>query len=371
MMLHPAIAENITLAIICAHNTTPAARERARTPMPLFRKRLPPLSALVAFEAAARLQSFTRAGPELNVTQAAISRQIAALEKYVGLRMFRRSRRGMMLTDDGRRLYGATSFAFQHLADTVEDLMHGPRPAAISIYASLAFSYFWLIPRLPRFRASFPGTSIQVVSSDEEFDIHKDHCDVAVLFGGGSWPGMEAKLLYQECIGAVAGPAYLRRHGELRTVDDITTGTLLHLEDERRRWVDWGQWLRTMGARSTKSGDCLYFNNYPALLQAAANGQGLALGWHGLIGEMLENGTLVEVLPNRLITNLGYFAAHPTASAMKPEVRALLDWIAAEAREESGSGKGRRNPRHLVARSALIAAQGSGHRPADRIAARR
>ncbi len=316
--------------------------------MPLFRKKLPPLSALVAFEAAARLQSFTRAGPELNVTQAAISRQIAALEKFLGLRVFRRSRRGMVLTDEGRRLYGATSFAFQHLADAVDELVHGTRPVGISVYTTIAFAYFWLMPRLPRFRANFPGTSIQVISSDEDFDIYKDHCDVAILFGGGSWPGMETKLLYQECISAVASPSYLRRQHKLHTIDDITVGTLLHLEDEKRRWVDWPQWLRKMGARSTKSGDSLYFNNYPTLLQAAANGQGIALGWHGLIKEQLEDETLVEVLPNRLTTNQGYFATHSTASAMKPEVQALLNWIIEESKDEVGSGKGRRMTREVL-----------------------
>lgn len=310
--------------------------------MPLIRKQLPPLSSLVAFEAAARLQNFTRAGPELNVTQAAISRQIAALEKFLGLRVFRRSRRGMLLTEEGRRLYGATSFAFQHLTDAVEELTHGARPAAIGVYTTIAFAYFWLMPRLPRFRARFPGTSIQVISSDADFDVYRDHCDIAVLFGGGSWPGMQARLLFRECISAVASPAYLRRQSRLRTVDDLSKGTLLHLEDEKRRWVDWPRWLRKMGARSTKSDDSLYFNNYPTLLQAAANGQGIALGWHGLIRDKLEDETLVEVLPDRLVTDQGYFVTRSTASAMSPEVQALLHWIAEEASDGPEPGKGRR-----------------------------
>lgn len=328
-------------------------RSQVRYLMPLFRKQLPPLSSLVAFEAAARLQSFTRAGPELNVTQAAISRQIAVLERFLGHSVFRRSRRGITLTDEGRRLYSAASFAFQHLVDVVDELTLGAHPVGISIYTTIAFAYFWLMPRLPRFRAQFPGTSIQVISSDEDFDVYKDHCDVAILFGGGTWAGMEAKLLYQECISAVASPSYLRHHRNLRTIDDITIGTFLHLEDEKRRWVDWSKWLRTMGARSTKSGDALYFNNYPTLLQAAANGQGIALGWHGLVEEQLGNKTLVEVIPNRMTTNQGYFVTHSTASAMKPEVRAFLDWITEETKDKIEPRKVRRALRKFPPKARL------------------
>ncbi|MGH6802321.1 MAG: LysR substrate-binding domain-containing protein, partial [Methyloceanibacter sp.] len=158
--------------------------------------------------------------------------------------------------------------------------------------------------------------------------------DAAILFGAGSWPGMEAKLLYQECISAVASPSYLRRQGEFRTVDDITRGTLLQLEDEKQRWVDWPQWLRKMGARPSKTSDSLYFNNYPTLLQAAANGQGIALGWHGLISDKLEDKTLMEVLPKRFTSHDGYFITHPTSSSTRPEVKAFLSWIADEALDE-------------------------------------
>ncbi len=268
----------------------------------------------------------------------------------------------MLLTDEGRRLYAAASFSFQHLADTVDELMHGAHPVGISVYTTIAFAYFWLMPRLPRFRAMFPGMSIQIISSDEDFDIYKDRCDLAILFGAASWPGMEAKLLYQECISAVASPSYLRRHREMRTINDITAGTLLHLDDEKRRWVDWPQWLRRMGAQSTTSGDSLHFNNYPTLLQAAANGQGIALGWHGLIEEHLGKKILVEVLPSRLVTNEGYYVAHSAASAMKPEVLALLNWIAAEAKDAGGTGKDLSKPSDLNSLSASTTRQAKKRR---------
>ena len=301
--------------------------------MRTLKRSLPHPNALVAFEATARHLSITRAADELALTQAAVSRKIKGLEEDLGVALFRRLHRALRLTAEGERLHAAVGASLWRIAETAEALREQGAPAQVSLQTTIAFAAFWLMPRLPEFRAAYPEVSVRLSASDEQADLAAEGLDAAVRFGAGRWPGLAGRRLMAEEVFPVCSPGYLARNPELRTPEDLYAHTLLHLDVSYRDWMDWGDWFRglDLAAPAIKRG--LRFNTYIILVQAATAGEGVALGWRRLVQDMLRGGSLVQPLAASRAAGGAYHLVWPEATGPTPETRCFLDWIQRAAEE--------------------------------------
>ena len=299
--------------------------------MPTLHKLLPPPGSLIAFEAAARHLSITRAANELGLTQAAVSRKIGGLEENLGVPLFRRLHRSMRLTAEGERFYGAVSSSLERIAETADSLRRSGGPAQLAVSTSIGFGTFWLMPRIPKFRAAHPEIELRITASDPYLDPGSEGMDAAIRYGRGDWPGLRAQRLFDEEIFPVCSAAYLDAHPEFRDLESLRAQTLLHLDVGFRSWLDWGGWFRQMGIEPPPTRRGLGFNTYTILIQAAVAGQGVALGWRHLVDELLDHGSLTQPLAASLRSQGAYYVVQPEHSEPSREARCFLDWLMAEA----------------------------------------
>ncbi len=297
------------------------------------RKDLPPLEFLVAFEAAARLGSFTAAAEELNLTQAAVSRQIRLLEQNLGRSLFTRAHRAVRLTPEGRDFQHTVSLALNHIANAARDLRaveHSPR---LTVAADQSVAALWLLPRLEGFQREHADISVRLISSDLEADCLAEDVEVAIVHGDGNWPGYEAALLLDEEVFPVCSPAYLERHGAIARPADLLERVLIDLDDDHWNWINWRVWLTEQTVDLPHVGDRpgglrrLVFNSYPLIVQAARDGLGVALGWKHLVDEPLAAGALVRPLQQTIRTELGYYLLVRQDREALPHAEAFCDWV--------------------------------------------
>jgi len=294
-----------------------------------LRAKLPPPNSIIAFEAAARHQSFTLAARELNVTQAAVSRQIKTLEDHLGLAVFRRVRRRVQLTTEGKRLHEAVMAGLDHIAEIVTELQQldaGPR---LTVATTLAFASFWLIRRIPDFRARFPEIELRIITSDANLDVLAEGIDVAVRYGSGKWQGLSAARLFTAEVFPVCSRSLLDTIS-IRTPADLLNAPLLDLDASDKSWIDWADWLPEVGLDGRKLRRLLTFNNWPLLIQAAIDGQGIALGWTPYVNELLELGKLVRPIETVVRPANAYYLVTPLRGE-KPHSAAFSQWIREQA----------------------------------------
>ena len=299
--------------------------------MEKLRRRLPPLTGLVIFEAAARLLSFTEAAREMCVTQAAVSRQIRGLEESIGQALFNRGHRSVSLTAAGKRLYAAVDQSLERIADTVHDLRNGV-DGVVTVAATIGFSTFWLRTRLQAFQHEHPQIGIRLLALDREFDLVGENIDIGFTAGSeGQRPGVQVDRLFDECILAVCAPSYLQGH-QLTCPEQLLEERLLHLDREHWRWlnwpvVDWPVWLQQMGVPQQPATPSLSFNNSALLVQATLDGEGIALGWGAMIEDLLDSGKLVAVMPHEYRTTRGYYLARNPSSIGTGAVELFREWL--------------------------------------------
>lgn len=304
--------------------------------MTQYLNRLPKLSALLMFESAARHHSFTLAARELHVTQAAVSQQVRSLERELGIALFNRVHRGLELTRDGRRLHRSVTMAFEHVATTTEELRASRQLATIEIGVTFAVATFWLVPRLPRFRALHPGIDVRVVASDRGFEKIAHQVDAGIAFGLGNWAGFRSILVREGEVFPVCSPNYLRRRRHLARVEQLLQETLLSMSDDRPGVMDWPLWFAEQGVNGYSSSKNLKMNSHPLLMQAAREGQGIALGWSLLCDDLLKRGDLVRPLDATVRTSRGFYFV-TSGSRFSEEVRAFRQWVLQEL-DVSGDG---------------------------------
>ena len=295
--------------------------------MQRLRSSLPPLTTLPAFEASARLLSFTQAAAELYVTQAAVSQQIRVLEENLGVRLFERSHRQIKLTEEGQRFQHVVAVALDLVGHSANELRGQVTSSDLTIAADLSMAHLWLLPRFPMFREEFPDIAVSILASEREADCLKDGVDLALLYGDGNWPGFDAHLLVQEEIFPVCSPDYLSKRAPIKEPGDLIDDVLLDLRGERWDWVDWQQWLTEKDVAIPGGVRFLGFNNLPLLIQAACRGQGIGLGWRCLVDDLLAEGTLVQPLDLSLRTDRGYYVVKRAGLRMSPETKILYDWV--------------------------------------------
>lgn len=295
-------------------------------------RRLPPLNALRAFEAAARLESFSRAAAELHVTPAAISQQVKGLEAYLGVALFDRRPRGLRLTAEGQAYLPELTRGFDQLA-RAGDRLHGADLAGrltVSIIPSLC--HLWLMPRLADFRRRYPQIDLHLIADLRSADFARDRVDVGVRYGLGHYPGLRAVPIMEEEVFPVASPALLSGRYPLRRWSDLARHTLLHdsTATPQELWLIWRHWLQRFRVEGVDPTRGLFFDDSTMLFRACVDGHGVAIGRSALVSEALAAGRLIPLFDVRRPAEYSYWAVAPEARADHPRVRAFLDWIAGQ-----------------------------------------
>ena len=289
--------------------------------------RFPPLNSLRAFEAAGRLLSFTRAANELNVTQAAISHQIRSLEENLGVKLFRRGHRGLLLTDAGQAYLPDVREAFQRLAVATDRLRASDAAGTLTVSVLPSFAARWLVPRLTRFRREHPEIDVRVSANEKLVDFDRDDVDVAIRYGRGPYPGLRADRIMTEEITPVCSPVMAAGPPPIKTPEDLRRHTLLH--DDMR--TDWAIWMTAAGLQGIDPYRGPGFNDSSMLLQAAVDGQGIALGRTALATDDLAAGRLVRLFDVAIPGESSYFLVYPERTASRSKLQAFRSWVMAEA----------------------------------------
>lgn len=291
-------------------------------------RKLPPLNALRAFEAAARHLSFTRAAEELYVTQAAISHQIKTLEDFLGLKLFRRMNRSLRLTEEGQEYLPAVRKAFDLLGDATGRILGREPRGALTVSVLPSFAARWLVPRLGRFHERWPEISLRVAPSARLVDFTSEDVDVCIRYGDGRYPGMRVDRLLTENIFPVCSPSLLDRPGRpLREPADLANFDLLHDDS----FGDWRVWLLAAGVEGVNPEQGTIFHDSSMLLQAAVAGQGVALARGVLVADELKSGRLVRPFELSLPAEYAYYIVCPEAAADNIKIVAFREWLLEEA----------------------------------------
>ena len=296
------------------------------------RRRLPPLNALRAFEAAARHLNFSRAAEELSVTPGAVSQQIQNLEDYVGAALFRRTPKGLLLTDAAQIALPALREAFDRLAEAASMLTAAIDGRRLTVSVAPSFAAKWLVPRLGKFEAAHPHVDVWVSAGMELVDFGGGEVDIAIRYGSGRYPGLEVHRLMQETVIAVASPAFLEAN-PLPDLSDLSGQILLHdgSPDADESCPDWTMWLAARGVKGIDGARGPRFNQSSLVIEAAVGGRGVALAKRALAQADLDAGRLVAPFQIATAVDFAYYLVHPKAKGRLPQVKAFVSWLIAEA----------------------------------------
>jgi LysR family glycine cleavage system transcriptional activator len=292
---------------------------------------LPPLHALRAFEAVGRLLSFRRAGEELLITQSAVSHHVRTLEQALGVVLFERKGRSIALTTAGERYLDSVSRAFTLVAEGTRDVRLRAAHQTLRMSLLPSFAANWLVSRLDSFRAAYPQIELALDPTLNRANLGAGEADIAIRFGVGEWPGLRCELLATERFMPVLSPELAARH-PLAKPEDMLGHTLL----TSHRPTEWEAWSRH-AALSLAAARRLQLTDYNIVLQAALNGQGIAMGRSLLVADHLRRGALIAPLPGFATSpGLGYWAVLPGRAEANPAAMAFVDWL---RREIAGTGE--------------------------------
>ena len=285
--------------------------------------RLPPLNALRAFEASARQLSFTRAAEELFVTQAAISHQIKALEDNLGIKLFMRKNRSLLLTEEGQSYYLDIKDVFNALHDATERLLARGAKGAITVSLQPSFAIQWLVPRLNTFNLLHPDIDVRIKAVDQPENSLTEDVDLAIYYGRGRWSGIHAEQLHTEYLIPVCSPLLLAGSKPLSIIDDLANHTLLH--DASRR--DWKRWFKHVDFKGGNVNHGPIFSHSAMVLQAAIHGQGVALAHSVLAKPDIDSGRLVCPFKEVLISKNSYYIVCREKQLELGKIAAFREWV--------------------------------------------
>ena len=292
-----------------------------------------PLEAFRVFDAACRFMNFSRAGRELNITQAAVSRRIKGLEDHLGKPLFTRRGRNLALTTDGERLFQRVRATLEYLEESLEPF-RGGTPQIISIAASGSVSHLWLGTRLKDFGKESPSISVRLLTTDTPLELASETNDLVILYSTGEHPRWNLTLLMKEVLVPVASPDYLAQRGldpDTLTSDDIAGLDLIDYERFNAHWISFRQWFGrlTPAPKRKLASPRLSFSTYIMAVEAALRGEGITLGSLGLIGEQIRAGTLVRLGQHQVETGFGYYLGTPRYRRLEAEALQLHDHLLA------------------------------------------
>jgi len=291
---------------------------------------LPPLPSLIAFEAAVRHNSFTRAATELHLTQSAISRQIAQLERFLGKKLFIREPRSLRLTVAGQRYAEEVQRLLVGCAEVTADIMKRKGHSELTVACSSGVAVLWLTPRLARFRALQPECHLRLIVNDSLSALSETDFDVGIYYlRDGPPAGLAARRLYDEEVFPVCSPAYLA--GRQLSPKDLLQETLLMLEDGQRQWLSWQNWMTQNDLPEVRVEHQILANQYPILLQLAMEGHGIVLAWRHMIDACLHAGLLVPACAASASLGGGYYAVWPRERIEHAAARSFRNWLTEES----------------------------------------
>lgn len=285
--------------------------------------RLPPLNTLRVFEAAARHLSFTKASEELFVTQAAVSHQIKALEEFLGLKLFKRRNRSLLLTEEGQDYYLSIKEILSHLKDATDKLMSRSQKGTLTVSVPPSFAIQWLVPRLSSFNKFYPDIDVRIQAVDRHEGRLSDSVDAAILYGEGYWPGAKSDLLYAEYLIPVCAPSLIVDKDLLNKPENLIHCTLLH--DVSRQ--DWIAYTKQLGLQEVNVLQGPIFSHSAMVVQAAVYGQGVALVNNVLAQSEIESGRLVSPFEQVLVSKKSYYFVYPENQSELGKIVAFRAWL--------------------------------------------
>ena len=302
-------------------------------------RRLPPLKSLQAFESAARWLSFSKAADELCVTPAAVSQQIKQLEVFLGVALFYRKTRAVALTAEARSVLPLVSEGFDRLAEAVEKLAVDEETGLLTLSSVPTFATKWLLQRLPAFSRRYPDIDVRLDASLELRDFDRDGIDLSIRLGLGEYPGLYTARVFGEEVSPVCSPALLRGAHPLRRPEDLCHHRLVHVDwgDMTVGSPDWPMWIRAAGIDGVNFKHGPRFTVETMAIEAAINGDGVALISHSAVARDLQAGRLVRPFDLALATDLAYWLVCPHRHLRRAEVRVFCDWLLEEAASGAGA----------------------------------
>ena len=300
---------------------------------PNERRRLPPLNALRAFEAAARHLNFSRAADELSVTPGAVSQQIQNLEDYVGAALFKRTPKGLLLTDAAQTALPALREAFDRLAEAASMLTAAVDGRRLTVSVAPSFAAKWLVPRLGKFEEAHPQVDVWLSADMDIVDFALGEIDLAIRYGAGRYPGLEVVKLMSETVIPVCSPGLLEAN-PISEPADLARHILLHdgSPDADDSCPDWAMWLAARQVKGIDGARGPRFNQSSLVIEAAAGGRGVALAKRALAQADIDAGRLVAPLHGEATdVDFAYFVVHPKAKGRLPQVKAFVGWLTAQA----------------------------------------
>ena len=291
------------------------------------------LNALRAFEASARHQSFSGAAAELNVTPAAVGQLVRTLEDWLGAPLFERTNSGrvrLVPTQTAELALPDIRAGFDRLTLGIERLKEGSANGILTVTVSPAFAATWLLPRIEKFHSLWPDMDVRLDTSLKPVDFVAQRVDIGVRYGLGNWPGLVAEKLMEERVYPVCSPALLSKRGGFNSPGDLTSETLIHdlSMDAHTGFPSWQTWLRKVGVLDATTSRGMQINNSAAVLQAAIDGQGIALARSVMVHDDIAVGRLIRLFPEIEISPpLAYFVVYRQECSSLPKLKAFRDWI--------------------------------------------
>lgn len=295
-----------------------------------LRNTLPPLSSLLPFEAAARLGSVTKAGTELGLTQAAISKQIRSLEENLGAALFERRNRAVHLTEDGRELGRLVSEAFESIGAFSEDLRRKKNEGEVVLRSQLCEGLYWLLPRLSGFYQQHPDVAVRVSTSTQPISETAERFDLALQTTGRNSGNAKLAFTAADAVVPICSPKYLATLNRPLSIKQLPEQQLLHHKVEPQDWIDWDTWLKELNAGFRVGHSGRVFDSYPMMMQSVLEGHGIALGWRRTIEHYLASGIVVRPFKESLFLPDSLSIYTPGNRQMRKGAATLLKWLESE-----------------------------------------
>jgi DNA-binding transcriptional LysR family regulator len=305
---------------------------------------LPPLDLLRGFESAARHLSFTKAAAELFLTQSAVSRQIQALEEFIGVALFERRHKALALTEPGQAYFRTVGPMLDELREATRKLREARTGHVLTVTTTVSFASLWLVPRLTRWRKEHPAIDVRITATHEVVDMEREGIDLAIRDCRLDAAPEGAVPLVGEHLAAMCSPAYAREAKRdkrpLTRPHDLRHHLLLNLHDPKGRWpwLTWAGWLEAMGVTDFTPAGTLSFDQYDQVMQAAIHGQGVVLGRMTIASQPIREKKLVVLFGRQQQLPRAFHAIYARGARDRPEVGQFVEWLKQEIRREANTG---------------------------------